>query len=48
MSDITFLILQDDSLATGPKQIWEKYYRIWRNAFKNAWIWKETSFSIDY
>jgi len=26
----------------------EKYSRIWRNAFKCAWMWKETSFSIDY
>ena len=26
---------------------WEKYSRIWRNAFKCAWMWKETSFSID-
>ena len=28
--------------------LWEKYYRIWRNAFKCVWMWKETSFSIDY
>ena len=28
--------------------LWEKYSRIWRNAFKCAWMWKETSFSIDY
>ena len=27
--------------------LWEKYSRIWRNAFKCAWLWKETSFSID-
>ena len=27
---------------------WEKYSRIWRKAFKCAWMWKETSFSIDY
>ena len=26
----------------------EKYSRIWRNAFKCARKWKETSFSIDY
>ena len=26
----------------------EKYSRIWRNAFKCAWMWKEISFSIDY
>jgi len=26
----------------------EKYSRIWRNGFKCAWMWKETSFSIDY
>jgi len=26
----------------------EKYSRIWRNAFKCAWMWKETSFSVDY
>jgi len=26
----------------------EQYSRIWRNAFKCAWMWKETSFSIDY
>ena len=26
----------------------ERYSRIWRNAFKCAWMWKETSFSIDY
>jgi len=25
----------------------KKYSRIWRNAFKCAWMWKETSFSID-
>jgi hypothetical protein len=40
--------IQGDSLARGPKQIWEKYSRIWRNAFKCAWMWKETSFSVDY
>jgi len=28
--------------------LWEKYSRIWINAFKCAWMWKETSFSIDY
>jgi len=28
--------------------LWEKYSRIWRNAFKCAWMWKETTFSIDY
>jgi hypothetical protein len=28
--------------------LWEKYFRIWRNIFKCAWMWKETSFSIDY
>jgi len=28
--------------------LWEKYSRIWRNAFKCAWMWNETSFSIDY
>ena len=28
--------------------LWKKYSRIWRNAFKCAWMWKETSFSIDY
>jgi len=28
--------------------LWEKYSRIWRNAFKCAWMWKETGFSIDY
>ena len=27
--------------------LWERYSRIWRNAFKCAWMWKETSFSID-
>ena len=26
----------------------EKYSRIWRDIFKCAWMWKETSFSIDY
>ena len=26
----------------------KKYSRIWRNAFKCAWIWKETSFNIDF
>ena len=26
---------------------WEKYSRIWRNAFQCAWMWKEASFSID-
>jgi hypothetical protein len=26
----------------------EKYSIIWRNAFQCAWMWKETSFSIDY
>ena len=30
--------IQGDSVATGPKQIWEKYCRIWRNAFKCAWM----------
>ena len=30
------------------RHFWEKYSRIWRNAFKCAWMWKETSFSIDY
>ena len=29
---------QGDSLARDPKQIWEKYSRIWRNAFKCAWM----------
>jgi len=24
--------------------LWEKYSRNWRNAFKCAWMWKETSF----
>ena len=28
--------------------LWEKYSRIWRHAFKCAWMCKETSFSIDY
>jgi len=28
--------------------LWENYSRIWRNAFKCAWMWKETSFSVDY
>jgi len=28
--------------------LWEKYCRIWRNAFQCAWMWKETCFSIDY
>jgi len=28
--------------------LWEKYSRIWRNTFQCAWMWKETSFSIDY
>jgi len=28
--------------------LWEKHSRIWRNAFECAWMWKETSFSIDY
>jgi len=28
--------------------LWEKYSRNWRNAFKCAWMRKETSFSIDY
>jgi len=28
--------------------LWEKYSRIWRNTFLCAWMWKETSFSIDY
>ena len=41
-------IIQGDSLVRGPKQIWEKYSRVWRNAFKCVWMWKETSFSIDY
>jgi len=27
---------------------WEKESRIWTNAFKCAWMWKETSFSTDY
>ena len=40
------IVIQGDYLARGPKQIWEKYSRIWRNAC--AWMWKETSFSIDY
>jgi len=41
-------VVQGDSLARDPKQMWEKYSRIWRNAFKCAWMWKETNFSIDY
>jgi len=28
--------------------LWAKYSRIWRKAFKCAWMWKETSFSIGY
>ena len=28
--------------------LWENYSRIWRNAFQCTWMWKETSFSIDY
>ena len=28
--------------------LWEMYSRIWSNAFKCAWMRKETSFSIDY
>jgi len=31
-------IIQGDSLARDPKQIWGKYSRIWRNAFKCAWM----------
>ena len=27
---------------------WKKYSRICRNTFKCVWMWKETSFSIDY
>jgi len=27
--------------------LWEQCSRIWINAFKCAWMWKETSFSID-
>jgi len=42
------LKIQGESLARGPQKIWEKYSRIWRNAFKCPWMWKETSFSIDY
>ena len=34
----SFHLVQGDSLARGPKQIWEKYSRIWRNAFKCAWM----------
>jgi len=33
-----FINIQGDSLARGPKQIWEKYSTIWRNAFKCAWM----------
>ena len=36
-----------DSSRQRP-QFWEKYSRIWRNIFKWAWMWKETSFSIYY
>ena len=32
--EFVFDLVQGDSLARGPKQIWEKYSRIWRNAFK--------------
>ena len=34
----TAFVIQGDSLARGPKQIWEKYSRIWTNAFKCAWM----------
>ena len=47
-TQLPFRLIQGDSLAKGPKQIWEKYSRIWRNSFKCAWMWEETSFSIDY
>ena len=30
------------------RQLWEKYSRTWKNSFECAWMWKETSFSIDY
>ena len=33
-----YIYIQGDSLARGPKQIWKKYSRIWRNAFKCAWM----------
>ena len=36
--DVCMLLVQGDSLARGPKQIWEMYSRIWRNAFKCAWM----------
>ena len=32
------LHIQVDSLARGPKHIWEKHSRIWRNAFKCPWM----------
>ena len=32
----------------APNKFGKKFSRIWRNAFKCAWMWKETSFSIDY
>jgi len=36
-----------DSSCQRPT-LWVKYSRIWRNTFKCAWMWKETSFSIEY
>ena len=35
---IPFRFIQGDSLARGPKHIWEKHSRIWRNAFKCPWM----------
>ena len=34
--------------SSRQRRHWEKYSRIWRNAFKCAWMWKEISLSIDY
>jgi len=36
LQKVVSAIVQGDSVARGPKQIWEKYSRIWRNAFKCA------------
>ena len=36
--DVLINVIQGDSLARGPKQIWEKYSSIWRKAFECAWM----------
>ena len=40
------ILHETEAVSTSTLQ--EQYSRIWRNAFKSAYMWKETIFSIDY